>query len=266
MNSFEAIYRRKSVRKYSSQGLSDEDLADIKKKIEDLDPLNEDIDSEIYLAKEGERVQKTFSGLKSKVAKVEAPYYLLGTSEEKEGYLVNMGFLLEGSVLYLTERKLGSCWLGAGLNEDLLKEVYDLEYGLVIMVAFGDSEEGKKNLREHPEKAKRKSLSEIVLNDLSEVPDDWRKIIDAVKMAPSALNSQPWRFYFDESGTHLFIKKGGIFKSLVRKVTDLKRLNRIDAGIALKHLEIAAENFSMDVEFEEQEMERDGMEYIISIV
>lgn len=265
MNKFEAIYRRKSVRTYSSGNLSENELIDIRKRIKNLNPLYEDIDKDIILAEEGQRVKNTFPGLKSRLANVEAPHYVLGTSEMKTGYLVNMGFLLEELVLSLTARELGTCWLGVDINEDLLRDVYGFQYNFVIMIALGNSNEKKKNLREDPKKAKRKPAFELVLNDFSELSKDWQKIIDAVRMAPSSINSQPWRFYFDDRCVHLFIKKGGFFKSLLRKVTDLNKLNRIDAGIALKHLEIAAEKYSLDIVFEDLRMEREGMEYIISI-
>ncbi len=266
MSKFEAIYRRKSVRKYSGEKLPESELERVKDKIGNSEALNDDIDSNIFLAVDGEKVQETFSGLKSKLASVEAPHYLVGTSEEEEGYLVNMGYMLEEVVLFLADRKLGTCWLGAGLNEGFLKEVYDFEDHLVIMVAFGNSAEGKDDLRNGPEEADRDPLKELVLNDPGVLPDVWKKVIYAARMAPSAINSQPWRFHYDEDGIHVFIEEKGLFKSLVSKIADLKKLNRIDAGIALKHLEIAAQNFSLEIQFEDLGRKKKDHEYVMSAV
>lgn len=266
MSKFEAIYKRKSVRKYSEERLPESELERIEKKVKSADALHPHIDTKIFLAEDGEKVQETFSGLKSKVARVDSPHYLVGTAEKEEGYLVNMGYMLEGLVLSLAERGIGTCWLGSGLNEELLSEVYDFEGTLVIMVAFGNSADGKDNLRTDPGDAKRKSLKELVLNDVEDIPEVWKDVIDAARMAPSAVNSQPWRFYRDEDAVHMFIEKKGLFKSLVRKIGDLNKLNRIDAGIALKHLEIAAENFSLDIAFKDMGKERKGHEYILSAV
>ncbi len=266
MSKFEAIYRRKSVRNYSEEGLSEDELERVREEIENTQPLHEEINSNIILGVDGENIQKTFSGLKSKVARVDSPHYLIGTSEEEDGYLVNMGYMLEGIVLFLTKRGLGSCWLGSGLNEESLRKVYDFEGSLVIMVAFGDSVEGKNNLRSDPRKAKRKSVEELLLNDGNNLPDVWKDVIDAVRYAPSAVNSQPWRFYHGGDAVHVFIEKKGFFKSVVRRIGDLNKLNRIDAGIALKHLEIAAENFSLDIRFEDMSKKRKGHEYIMSAV
>lgn len=266
MEKFEAIFERKSVRDYSSDDISEEGMSKIKDEISELSPLYEDIKSEIFVGEYGQKVQETFSGLKSKIAKVESPHYLIGTSESKEGYLENMGYILEELVLSLTQKELASCWLGAGLNEDLLEEIYDFEYDFVIMVAFGQAAKGKKNLRPDPNKAKRKPIDELILNDTSELSKEWKKIMEAVRLAPSALNGQPWRFYFDERGVHLFIDRGGILKSTFKKITDLNKLNRIDAGIALKHLEIAAKKYSVDVKYENVDIDKKGLEYIISVI
>ncbi|MEF8874071.1 MAG: nitroreductase family protein [Candidatus Thermoplasmatota archaeon] len=268
MNRYEAIYRRKSVRKYSLESLPESELERIRRELESTAPLYDHVDSHVFLAEDGEKVQENFSGLKSKVASVESPHYLVGTSEKEEGYLVNMGYMLEDLVLFLADRELGTCWLGSGLNDGLLSEVYDFEHDLVIMVALGDSTEGESNLRSGPEEAKRKPIKELVLNDLEELPETWKDVIDAARMAPSAVNSQPWRFYYDEDGDslHVFIEKKGLFKGVVRKIADLDKLNRIDVGIALKHLEIAAENFSLDIRFEDMGRKRKGHEYIMSAV
>ncbi len=265
MERYNAIYHRKSVRDYSSKGLPKNEFATIEERIEDLSPLYEDIEWEILVAEDGQRVQETFSGLKSKLAKVDAPHYLVGTSQAVEGHLINMGYILEDLVLYLADKGWGTCWLGAGFDENLLEEIYNLEYDLIILVAFGDSAEGKKNLRDDPKEANRKPLNELIINDVEELNKPWKKIISAVKLAPSALNSQPWRFYFNDRGMHLFIENKGVFKSLIRKIGDLDKLNRIDTGIALKHLEIAADNYSLDIEFEDLDMKKEGMEYITSI-
>ncbi len=264
MSKFEAIYNRKSVRDYSPKSLSKEELSAIKDKIDDLDPLYKNIDWDILLAEEGKKVQTTFSGLTSKFAKVEAPHYLIGTSETRKGHLVNTGFLLEDLVLYLTDREVGTCWIGAGINEDLLDDIYDLKYDLVIMVAFGDSVEGKSNLRKDPSEAKRKSLDELVINDMEEIQEPWKDILKTVRIAPSAVNSQPWRFFYEDDEIHVYIEKGGMFKKLMGKIGDLDRLNHIDVGIALKHLEIGALYHSKDIRFLDQERKKSGYEYIIS--
>jgi len=261
MDKLEAVYRRKSVRKYSDEKLSSNLLRDIDEKIKDIDKLNQNIDSSIVLAEDGKSIQKTFSGLKSKIARVDAPHYLIGISEEKNGYLENIGYMVEEAVLYLTQNKIGSCWLGAGIEHDLLKDMFDYEYNTVILVSFGLSK-SKNVLRNSPESASRKDIDELIINE--NLPEDVEQIIEAARIAPSAMNSQPWRFYHENGVIHVYIEKKGMFKKLVRKIGDLGKLNHIDVGIALKHLEISALHGSKNIRFEDQKREMKGYEYITS--
>ena len=264
MSKFEAIYRRRSVRDYSSKSLPKEELAAIEDDIDDLDPLYDDIGSKMILAENGEKVQKTFSGLTSKVARVDAPHYLIGVSDEEDGYPENMGYMLEDAVLYLTEKGIGTCWVGAGIGHDLLKDLFDHERNTVILVAFGDSVPDKSNLRKNPRSASRKDLEDLMIDD-DHLPKEVKKIIDAARMAPSAINSQPWRFSYEDGEIQVYLEKKGMFKKLVRKIGDLDMLNHIDIGIALKHLEIGALNYSKDIRFLDREKKRRGYEYITSV-
>ncbi|MFW6048473.1 MAG: nitroreductase family protein [Candidatus Natronoplasma sp.] len=263
MDRFEAIYRRRSVRKYSDERLSSTVLNEIKEKIKNIEPLYKNIDSKIILAEDGEAIQETFSGLKSKIARVDAPHYLIGVSDDEDRYLENMGYMLEDAVLYLTEKGIGTCWLGSGIEHDLLKDLFDYEGNTVILAAFGDSVPDKSNLRKNPESASRKDLDDLMINGY-EVPKEVRNIIDGARMAPSAINSQPWRFFYEDDVIHVYIEKKGMFKKMVRKIGDLDKLNHIDVGIALKHLEIGALNYSKKIRFQDQGRKRKGYEYITS--
>lgn len=262
MDEFEAVYKRKSVRKYSNHRLSPSVLSEIKAKINNIDKLFEDIDSRIVVAEDGEKVQKTFSGLKSKIARVDAPHYLIGVSEEKEGYLENIGYMVEEAVLYLTRNNIASCWLGSGIESGLLEDIFDFQGNTVILAAFGEPE--KRALRDDPGSASRKDIGKLMIDGHEDLPKDVDKMIDCARMAPSALNSQPWRFLYEEETLHIFIEKKGMFKKLAGKISDLNRLNHIDVGIALKHLEIGAQKFSKDIRFEDLGKEKKGYEYIIS--
>ena len=266
MDRFEAIFKRKSVRKYSKKKLSRSLLGEIKEKINNINKLHENIDSKIILAEDGERVQKTFSGLKSKIARVDSPHYLIGVSEEKKGYLENIGYMVEEAVLNLTKREIGSCWLGSGIEHDLLKDIFEFNGNTVILVAFGNSVLEKDNLRDDPQSASRKDLEDLVINKSKNIPKEVRKILDAARMAPSALNSQPWRFFYESDVIHIYLEKKGVFKKMVRKIGDLEKLNHIDVGIALKHLEIGADKFSNNIKFEDQRKKKRGYEYIISVI
>lgn len=158
---------------------------------------------------------------------VEAPYYLVFYSEPRDGYLENAGFILEQVVLYMTLKGIGSCYQG------MAKAVPNPEWtaaGMapVMTVAFGLPED---TCIRKPELAKRHSLSELVLCK-EEVGDEMRCIMQAARLAPSAMNRQPWKLVVYHNRIHLFRKNPRL---------PFWQLQRLDMGIVLCHVVAAAE-------------------------
>ena len=139
-------------------------------------------------------------------------------SEEAEGYLENVGFLFQQMDLYLQTLGLGVCWLGLGrMNPKTTTEVEGMKF--VIMLAFGHPK--GEQLRHDGKGFKRKSMEQIT--DRADLR------LEPARLAPSAVNSQPWYFAHEGDTIHVWcIQKG----------------SRLDAGIALAHLYVAnEENF-----------------------
>ena len=264
---YDAIFRRKSTRKYSQESLSKEELEDLNEKITSTDVLFEDSEISVKL-KDRDDVDDFLSGLIGNYGKIEAPHYLVAFTEQEKGHLENLGYFLEKIVLEATRKEIATCWMGSHFDKEALREGFEFDGKLEprVLVAFGMPEGGVNALREGPEEASRNVLSNIVLNDLDELSEEWRKILDAARMSPSAMNSQPWRFEVDDDGVHLYIKVGkGIVNKLGEAFGNLGELNRVDAGIALRHVQIAADKFSKELDFERLEGKgKEDLTYVIS--
>lgn len=139
-------------------------------------------------------------------------------SEETEGNLENIGFLFQQMDLYLQTLGLGVCWLGMGrMNPKTSAAVEGMKF--VIMLAFGYPKGSQ--LRRDGKGFKRKSLEQIT--------DKTDPGLEPARLAPSAVNSQPWYFTHEDDTIHIHCSKKG---------------SRLDAGIALAHLYVAnAETF-----------------------
>ena len=138
-------------------------------------------------------------------------------SEETEGYLENIGFLFQQMDLYLQTLGLGVCWLGMGrMNPRTTTVVEGMKF--VILLAFGHPKGDQ--LRQDLKGFKRKSLAQI-----ADAPDPR---LEPARLAPSAVNSQPWYFTHEGDTIHVHCAKTGY---------------RLDAGIALAHLYVANEGF-----------------------
>ena len=134
-------------------------------------------------------------------------------SEEAEGYLENIGFLFQQMDLYLQTLGLGVCWLGLGrMNPKTTTEVKDMKF--VIMLAFGHPKGDQ--LRHDLKSYKRKSMDQI-----TDKPDSR---LEPARLAPSAVNNQPWFFTHEDKIIHVWCSKKG---------------SPLDAGIALAHLYVS---------------------------
>lgn len=262
MEDYQAIYYRKSIRKYSSESLNFELLREVRKITENMNTLYPEIDLTIHLVEEGDKVQKIMSGIIGSYGKVRAPHYLVITSQEKEGYLENVGYALQKVILKLTCLGIASCWIGGSVKKDLLRNIIKMppRHKPVLLVSFGYPENIGGLYREKAGNAKRKSVSEFVIGQLDDI---WTKVFEAVRLAPSAINSQPWRFVVENDIIHVYCAKAkGLFTRNI-----LETMNRIDIGIALSHLEIAAKYFARTITFQKMEVQqRPEMSYVISVV
>ena len=144
------------------------------------------------------------------------PQLITVYSEEGSGYLENIGFLFQQMVLYLQTLGLGVCWLGMGrMNPKTTKEVEGMKF--VIMLAFGHPKGDQ--LRYDLKNFKRKPMEQIA--------DKADSRLEPARLAPSAVNSQPWYFTHEGDTVHVWCSKKG---------------NRLDAGIALAHLYVSNED------------------------
>lgn len=214
---YEAIFQRKSIRKYEMKPLEMETLFEIEKQLRTLKSLQENISFEVNIV-----LEEKMRGLTT----FRSPYYLCFYSEKKDGYLENAGYILQQMDLYFSSIGIGSCWLGMAKPP---KEMMKTERGLnfVIMLAFGAASEPL--YRQSPDEFKRKSL--VVITDIA----DGEKILEPVRLAPSGINNQPWFF----SGTSREILISRKVQSLIKKPI-YDRLNKVDMGIALYHLYLSA--------------------------
>ena len=264
MNLYQAIFKRKSVRKYSREKLTDMCFKQIKKVIDDIEGLF-DIEININVIEEGRKIYKVMNGLIGNIGKISAPHYLVVTSEKKDGYLVNGGYMLEEVVLKLTEMGIGTCWLGGHLERKDVNHLIDIpnEHEVLFMVSFGYPIERNNLYRENIEEIKREDIAELVVNyEKVRGNSKMEELLSAIRVAPSAANSQPWRFKVDDNTLHIFRKEQGFIKKRF-----LGKINLVDIGISLKHLEIAAHYQRRLVKFnfyKNIEVEKNNLNYIIS--
>lgn len=229
MNLYEAIGCRHSIRKYTEQEVTEKLREQILSFFEKSTPLNDRIGIELDIL-DNVKGKAEIKGL----WKVDAPYYLVLYSETTSGYERNAGYLMEQLVLYLTVKGLGSCYLGGSKAKKAMKNGKKQ----VMVLAFGYPD--GKLFRESP-LARRLPLNELCVFK-EEAGEQMKTVLKAARLAPSALNSQPWRFVVYADRIYVFAKKG----KFPIKSNDTMR--DFSIGIMLSHIMLAAEELWMELE------------------
>lgn len=215
---YQAIFHRKSVRKYDSTPLTPESLASLKDFIAQLTPLIPEIKTEVKL-------------LPQNIVKTNAPQSLCLYSEKKDGYLMNAGFLMEQIDLYLSANNIGACWLG---GRKPAKGSVQMPDGMMFVITLCIGTPAQEMHRANITEFKRESL-----NSISPVSDLYH-ILEPVRLAPSAVNKQPW--YFGGTPERIVVSRT---KSLL-----IDKLHQIDIGIALCCLWLSLKHQGKDASFD----------------
>ncbi len=209
---YEMIFKRKSFRRYNEElNLTKAELEDIKEKIKELSPLVSDIETESMIVP------------REKTTSKRGECCLLIYSEEKEHYLLNIGYMFEQLDLYLASKNIGVCWYGMARVKEPQSE--NLKY--IIMMSLGKGLENE--FRQDYTKCKRKETEEIWKGDLAE------QIGNIVKYAPSACNTQPWRVVCGNNKIDVY-RATTVLSIIPKRLVPF--YNSIDMGIFLCIMEI----------------------------
>lgn len=261
MELYDAIFYRKSTRSYSNKKIKDSLMGNVKVVCNNINYLNSELNIKAHAIDRGHLIHF----LLGKKCKINAPHYILITSNKGEDYLQNIGFVGEDIVLKLTSLGLATCWIENDLRREDIEEFVELqefdddeERDLKLehpyaIIAFGYPEKTKELFRSKKSKIDREKVKDFT----KRVDKQWWEVLEAVRYAPSIRNEQPWRFYSDKRGFHLYEEKQK--KSIIND-------SKISIGIALKHFDIACKKHNIDIEYSKIEAKkRIGKNYFISI-
>ena len=219
-NLYEAIFKRKSIRNYDPAPIDQNLLKQISENLGSLKPLLTGIKTEFKIISPNQVTRKL---------KNNAPYYIAAFSETKDCHKVNIGYMLQQMDLYFSAIGLGSCWLGIPQPTKEVTDSSNLEF--IILMSFGKSKETL--YRTSVSEFKRQSLSEIT--DIESADE----LLEPVRLAPSAVNLQNWYFTGNKNSIHAYSAKPNFLRSIVGG-----SYYPVNMGIALCHLQLAAEHYS----------------------
>ena len=244
----DVIKKRRSVRKYDGQVVSGE----LRTKVEAIlarervgffggRPRFALIDRDTARAEKGVKLG-TYGFIKG------VRSFVAGAIAQGPGADVDYGYALEAVILELTALGLGTCWLGGTFSRAEYGQVLSLnadEYiPAVTPVGVAGDRKGavERLVRWGAKSDSRKPWEALFYDGAPENPLTLKAagadadLLEAIRIAPSASNKQPWRVLRDGDSLHLFLLRTPGYRKLVA-ATDLQK---IDMGIAMCHLETAA--------------------------
>lgn len=257
MSHIDLMQKRISTRQFKNEKVKDVHKTIILDYANKITPLFNDIKWSIQITEKKDIVKSMISALGKRYYRVFSPNYILLTSEDNPKSRENIGFVGEQLVLKLTELGIGSCWIGAPIKRSAFDKNFEVHNNekYVIMIAIGYPLNAFSIVENRP----RMTNDEIFLGNIS---DKHKIIIESLKNAPSAVNSQPWIVYGDDDTWDVYIKyKSGIFGAM------LKRMNKIDIGIGFSHMILALDELEIayNVSYKNNPLKIKSQEYFATI-
>jgi len=149
-----------------------------------------------------------------------------------------MGYTGEAAILEATSLGLGTCWVALTYNARVVKSMIKLGKNekLICVSPVGYTTEKwsleEKVLSGFGSNHKRKPLQTMVSGLPEAQWPAWAKTgVEAARLAPSAVNRQPWGFRIEERSITVLVKSRG---------PEFNIAMRLDCGIAMLHLELGA--------------------------
>ena len=180
-----------------------------------------------------------FTGIVGSYGKVTgSPHLLVFIADERGSFPdQHIGFTGEGTILEATRLGLDTCWIGGFFSAEKVRCVVDLADGerVYSVSPLGYAAQSpstiEKAMRWMAGSKKRKCVEELAPGIGSAWPQWAVAAVETARLAPSAVNRQPWRFRLEDGG--LVVAQDSAFET--PKVT-----KRLDCGIAMLHAEIGA--------------------------
>jgi len=232
-----AIPLRRSRRRYNSIPLEPVQLARLQTVCAEFRPYPQ-ARAELL----SESPDKVLRGIAGSYGKVKgAPALIAFIGDINDPYVnEKVGYTGEGIVLEATAMGMGTCWVGGSMF--FRREVAESAVGagekerVFAVTPMGHSAKGF-SLEERAQTGfgmfhRRKPLAEMVSGlDEGEWPNWIKAALEAARLAPSAVNRQPWRFN---------VEPDNITVSVDSPLLDFGVSKRLDCGIAMLHIEVAA--------------------------
>ncbi len=249
-----AVKKRYSVRNYSDKEISSDIQKSIRLFVDSLDnPFGKKVNFHYFGSEHlsGDKLRGSYGIIKG------AKQYIGATIKLEPLSLEALGYEVEALMLYLANLDIGTCWLGKTFDQKGFFKSLDVEEGeiLPIVTPYGYASDKKRVkdifMRKIAVSHKRKPWDTLFFKDSFNTPLTQREAfnfefaLEMVRLAPSAVNKQPWRIVLRDNIWHFYEEKTLGFSGMFPY-----DIQRIDIGIAAAHFDLAVKEQGMQGNFE----------------
>lgn len=231
-----AITTRRSVRSYVDQVVDEPALNALGQFCREL-PGGEVARVDVLLEAPADLFTGLIVGSYGRVAGARSALLMIGRPG-KRMVQESMGYLGEAAILQATAMGLGTCWVAGSFDRAVASRLTDLDAGERIFAVspLGFAQErgrtGERLLKAMVRAKHRRPAAEIAPGFDDERWPAWAaEGVRLARIAPSAVNRQPWRFDF---------KDGLVTVSVVQRGLEGSVSRLLDVGIAMLHFEVGA--------------------------
>ena len=235
---YPVIPTRRSRRNYdSSRPIPPDTLASLKKVCDEFKPFP-DVRVELITEKP-ERVFNFILGSYGTIKGAPVAIVFIGKNYNRH-IQEEIGYVGEGIALEAEALGLATCWMTGTYHPMTTKELVKIKGDEKVFAAIpiGFPSESKSLIERifsgFSRSRQRKPLSAMASGIPENEWPEWIKpALEAARLAPSAMNRQPWKFIIGKN-----------FITVATKASNVDRISstRLDCGIAMLHLETAALN------------------------
>ena len=261
----QVIKARRSVRTYDGKQITAEDRRKLIELFNDSgNPFGAEVEFRLLNAEEHDLTSPVIVG---------ADLYVGAKLKTGKGYEVACGYSFERFCLSAWAIGIGTVMLGGTLSRKTFEKAMELKEDEAMPVASPVGYPAQKlSVREKMMRGAVKADKRLPFEKLffensfdtgltEERAGKFADALEAVRLAPSAINKQPWRAVVCGDTVHFFEKKSA------GMATEKYDIQKVDMGIALAHFNLTLEEQGVTGRFFDGKPDfavADGLEYIIS--
>jgi nitroreductase len=230
------VSKRRSIRQYAAKPVEADQLEAMRRVCAEFHPFQSA--RAVLVADPAEDIFRGIPGGYGKVSGAPALVAFVGNMESPDVQEA-LGYTGEGVILEATALGLATCWVGGFFSPKRAAAIAQVAPNerVLAVTPIGYAKEGsslqERAMSRFGRNWQRRPLSDLVTGLNEKNRPAWIKTaLEAARLAPSAMNRQPWRFQVD-IGSIIISADSVVNPTMVVS-------KRLDCGIAMLHIEIGA--------------------------